>query len=341
MPVDELDERTLSAYLSEHVPELGVLASLEKFKDGQSNPTFLLQAANGRFVLRKQPPGKLLKSAHAVDREYRVMWALADTAVPVPRVLHLCDDPGIIDGKFFVMSFEDGRTFWDAALPELDDEGRSAVYAEMNRILAALHDVDVEAVGLGDYGRPGNYFARQTHRWSEQYRHSETATIPAMDRLIDWLPANLPPDDGQVSLIHGDYRLDNIMFHADSYSARAVLDWELSTLGHPYADLAYQCMQLRLARDAAIPGLGGIDRRALGIPTEEDYVAAYCGARGLSRIQDWSFYLAFSFFRLAAILQGVMKRAIDGNASSTKALEYGAMASVLADMGDSIVERGA
>lgn len=339
MPVDELDERALAAYLSRHVPELGEFASLRKFKDGQSNPTFLLNAANGRFVLRKQPPGKLLKSAHAVDREYRVMQALADTAVPVPRVLHLCDDPGVIDGKFFVMSFEDGRTFWDAALPELDNEGRSAVYAEMNRILAALHDVDVGAVGLDDYGRPGNYFARQTHRWSEQYRHSETTKIPAMDRLIEWLPLNLPPDDGQVSLIHGDYRLDNLMFHADRPEARAVLDWELSTLGHPYSDLAYQCMQLRLARDAVIPGLGGTDRAALGIPTEEQYVAAYCGARGLDGIPDWSFYLAFSFFRLAAILQGVMKRAIDGNASSTKALEYGGAASVLAGMGIAIVEQ--
>lgn len=339
MPVDELDERALATYLSEHVPELGGLVSLEKFKDGQSNPTFLLETANGRFVLRKQPPGKLLKSAHAVDREYRVMRALADTPVPVPRMLHLCDEPGVIDGRFFVMSFEDGRTFWDAALPELDNAGRGAVYAEMNRILAALHDVDVEAVGLGDYGRPGNYFARQTHRWSEQYRQSETTTIPAMDRLIEWLPSNLPDDDGQVSLIHGDYRLDNVMFRADGHDALAVLDWELSTLGHPYADLAYQCMQLRLPRDVAIPGLGGIDRHAIGIPTEEEYVAAYCGARGLGGIPDWSFYLAFSFFRLAAILQGVMKRALDGNASSTKALEYGRMASALADMGIAVVEQ--
>lgn len=334
-----INAEALQTYLSQQVPEIGRIAEIAKFADGQSNPTFLLETDTGRFVLRKQPPGILLKSAHAVDREYRVMTALHDTHVPVPRTLHLCRDRDVIDGMFFLMSFEDGRGFWDAALPDLNPLERSEVYAEMNRILAALHDVDVERAGLGNFGKPGNYFARQVHRWSGQYRDSETTAIPSMDTLIDWLPENLPPDDGQISLIHGDYRLDNLLFRKDSTSALAVLDWELSTLGHPFSDLAYQCMQLRLPATAVIPGLGDIDRTMLGIPSEEEYVAAYCSARNIESIDDWSFYLAFSFFRLAAILQGVLKRAIDGNASSDIAFRYGALAPDLADMAVEIIEQ--
>ncbi len=332
MSAGQLDVAALKRYLDANVPALSKLTNVRKFSGGQSNPTFLLETDAGPFVLRKQPPGKLLKSAHAVDREYRVMTALANTDVPVPTTVHLCEDPDVLGGKFFIMSFVDGEIFWDAALPALTPARRADIYREMNRVLASLHNVPVAAVGLSDFGRPGNYFARQVHRWTEQYRMSETETIPSMDRLIDWLAQHMPDDDGQVSLIHGDFRLDNLVFETDAGSILAVLDWELSTLGHPFADLAYQCMQLRLPRDAAIPGLGNVDRSTLGIPSEEDYVAAYCTLRGIAPIDNWTFYLAFSFFRLAAILQGVLKRALDGNASSERALQYGALAPALADM---------
>ncbi len=333
-----LDLAALDAYLSAQAVDIGTLESAEKFADGQSNPTFLLTTTSGRYVLRRQPDGELLKSAHAVDREYRVIRALRDSEVPVPRALHLCEDRSVLGGQFFVMSYEPGRIFWNPTLPELDVPARGAIYAEMNRVLAALHDVDVAAVGLGDYGKPGNYFERQVSRWSRQYRDSQTEPIAAMDRLIDWLPANLPPDDGQVSLIHGDYRLDNIIFAADAPRARALLDWELSTLGHPYADLAYQCMQWRMDRDAALPGLGDADRAALGIPTEAEYVEAYCARRGLDGIPHWNFYLVFGCFRFAAILQGVLKRALDGNASSDKAFAYGALAPGLAEMALELID---
>ena len=258
--------------------------------------------------------------------------------MPVPRAIHLCEDRGVIGSLFFLMSYEPGRIFWEPTLPQLELDERGAIYAEMNRVLAALHEIDIEAAGLADFGRPGNYFARQISRWSGQYRASETEPIPAMDRLIDWLPQNLPPDDGQVSLIHGDFRIDNIVFDADGPHARALLDWELSTLGHPYADLAYQCMQWRMPRDCVIPGFGDTDRPALGIPDESAYVAQYCKRRGIDAIDDWNFYLVFGFFRFAAILQGVLKRAIDGNASSDKAFAYGALAPRLAEMALELIE---
>ena len=283
-----------------------------------------------RLVLRRQPPGELLKSAHAVDREYRVIHALEGSPVPVPRAVHLCTDRDVLGSLFFLMSYQPGRIFWDPTLPELSADERRALYAEMNRVLAALHDVDVSAAGLEDFGRPGNYFERQVSRWSRQYRASETETITAMDQLIDWLPANLPPDDGQVSLIHGDYRIDNIIFDRHENRAVALLDWELSTLGHPYADLAYQCMQWRMARDSVLPGLGDLDRESLGIPGEARYVEAYCRHRGIDAIPHWHFYLVLSYFRFAAILQGVLRRALDGNASSGKAFDYGALTPVLA-----------
>lgn len=340
MAVDELDLGTLGPYLEANIEGFAGLADAEKFSDGQSNPTFLLTADSGQYVLRRQPPGELLKSAHAVDREYRVIRALAKTDVPVAQAYLLCEDRDLIGSMFYVMSYEDGRIFWDPALPELDRDERRGAYDEMNRVLAALHDVDVEAVGLADFGRPGNYFERQVSRWSKQYRASETETIEAMDRLTEWLPANMPGDDGKAGLIHGDYRLDNIIFEKSGTHAQAVLDWELSTLGHPYSDLAYQCMQLRIGRDAIVGGLGGLDREALGIPTEEEYVELYCRRRGLDNIPNWDFYVVFSFFRLAAILQGVLKRAIDGNASSKRAFVYGALAPKLARMAMEIVEDG-
>jgi len=341
MQIDQLDLETLGPYLEANIDGFKGLSSAKKFEGGQSNPTFLLTASSGQYVLRRQPPGELLKSAHAVDREYRVIKALKATDVPVARADHLCEDRDVIGSMFYVMSFENGRVFWNPALPELDNQQRTTIYDEMNRILSALHGVDIEAVGLGDFGRPGNYFERQIGRWTKQYKASETDTIVAMDQLMEWLPANIPDDDGKVSLIHGDYRLDNIIFHPEKTNALALLDWELSTLGHPYADLAYQCMQLRLGTDAVIAGLGDIDRTALGIPTEADYVAHYCDRRGIGVIPNWNFYLAFSFFRFAAILQGVLKRAIEGNASSQKAFDYGALAPTLATMAVDLIEQDA
>ena len=337
--VDEsLDLGKLGSYLRTHVQETGNLKGVEKFSDGQSNPTYLLDTETGQYVLRRQPPGELLKSAHAVDREFRVIEALQGSEVPVARAIHLCSDRRIIGSLFYIMSFEPGHIYWDPTLPELDAGQRGAIYSEMNRVLAALHDVDVSAVGLDDFGRPGNYFERQVSRWSGQYRASEIDPIPAMDKLIEWLPQNMPADDGKVSLIHGDYRIDNIIFETGGSKARALLDWELSTLGHPYADLAYQCMQWRMDRDGVIPGLGDIDRESLGIPNEAQYVAQYCERRGLEGIPDWNFYLVFGFFRFAAILQGVLKRAVDGNASSRKAFEYGALATPLANLAVTLIE---
>jgi aminoglycoside phosphotransferase (APT) family kinase protein len=300
-------------------------AHLVKFPGGQSNPTYKLTAGGKAWVLRRQPPGKLLKSAHAVDREFRVLSALAETAVPVPSVYALCEDREVIGSKFFVMEFCEGRIFWEAALPEIQSGSeRTAIYDEMNRVLAELHRVDPPAVGLADYGKPGNYFARQIQRWSGQYRASETRHIPAMEALMEWLDANQPADDGRVALVHGDYRLDNLVFHPVEPRIIGVLDWELSTLGHPLADLAYQCMQLRMPADLGRPpGLGGIDRQSLGIPEEKEYVARYCERTGIGAIEHWPFYLAFSYFRLAAIVQGVAKRALDGNASNSRAAELG------------------
>ena len=337
-----LDAAALAPYLERHVAGFRGLSRITKFGTGQSNPTYLLEAESGRYVLRAKPPGELLKSAHQVDREYRVMRALRDTAVPVPEVLHLSGDESPIGRMFFVMAFLEGRIFWDPALPELaSNEERAAVCDAMNGVLAALHDVDFAAVGLADFGRPGSYFERQFSRWTGQYRASETGTIADMDRLIAWLEDNLVADDGLVSLVHGDYRLDNMIFAPDRPEVIAVLDWELSTLGHPYADIAYQCMQWRLPHASGFRGLGGIDRRALGLPTEADYVERYCARRGIAGIDNWVFYLAFSFFRLAAICQGVYKRALDGNASNPeRAKTYGEAVKLLARLAVEAIDKG-
>jgi aminoglycoside phosphotransferase (APT) family kinase protein len=339
--IDSLDVEKLAAYLSDNIEGFSGPIKATKFEGGQSNPTFKISGPSGSFVLRRQPPGKLLKSAHAVDREYRVYQALADSNVPVPRVYHLCKDREIIGSMFYVMEFCEGSIFWDAALPELaSNEMRGAAYQQMGDVLAAIHSVDVEASGLKDYGKPGNYFERQLSRWTQQYKASEINPIPAMDQLIEWLEKNLPEDDGRVSLVHGDYRLDNMMFSKSALdqgqiNILAVLDWELSTLGHPFADLAYQCMQLRMPANSTpqpgqMSGLAGLDREALGIPTEKEYVARYCERMGIEKIDNWAFYLAFSFFRLAAIAQGVAKRALDGNASSKQAGKVGAYVPLLA-----------
>ncbi len=334
-PNDQLPVERLGSYLAAHIPGFGTLLSAEKFEGGQSNPTFLLTAGGGRYVLRRKPAGEVLPSAHAVDREYRVMKALAATPVPVPEVRVLCEDDDVIGSMFYVMDFLDGNVYWEAPLSGFAKADRTAMYDRMNAVLADLHQVDVEAVGLTDFGRPGSYFERQFKRWTKQYRASETEHIEAMEALIEWLPARMPADDGRVALIHGDYRLDNLIFAKDRPEILAVLDWELSTLGHPFSDVAYQCMQLRIPADPELGnlgGLGGLDRRELGIPSEEEYVARYCERMGLPGIPDWSFYLGFSFFRFAAILQGIMKRYQDGTASSAEALTYGRMTRPMAEM---------
>ena len=328
-----LPEDALAQYLARHVEGFRGPLTASKFKDGQSNPTYLIEAASGRYVLRRKPPGVLLPSAHAVDREFRVMHALRDTAVPVARALHLCVDESVIGSMFYVMEHVDGRVFWDPALPGVDRAQRSHYYDAIIATLAALHAVDVEAVGLGDYGKPGNYFERQLTRWSAQYRASETQSITAMEALLEELPQRCPVDDGRVALVHGDYRSDNLMFAHDAPRILAVMDWELSTLGHPLADLGYFCMALRLPGQPPLPGLAGQDRAALGIPDEAALLRRYSELSGTRVDADWPFVLAFSFFRLAAIAQGVAKRAQQGNASSERAQQAGRMTGLLAQMG--------
>ena len=311
-----LDLAAVERWLGAHVPGFRGPLRAEKFAVGQSNPTFLLESPSGRLVLRRKPPGQLLKSAHAVDREFRVQKALAGSAVPVPRVIGLCEDESVIGTMFYVMEHVAGRHFMDPRLPGLASEERGAIFDEMNRVLAALHSIDYAAIGLGNFGRPGDYFARQLARWTRQYRASETEAIAEMDALIAWLEEHRPEDDGRVALVHGDYRIDNLIFAAGSPRIAAVLDWELSTLGHPFADLAYQIMQWRMPPGDDTRGLAGVDRAALGIPAEEDYIARYCERMGLAGIPGFHVWLAFSFFRMAAILQGVKKRGLDGNASN-------------------------
>jgi len=313
------------------------LKSLTKFADGQSNPTYRLEAASGNYVLRRKPFGQLLKSAHAVDREYRVMHALNSTGVPVPKALHLCADTSIIGTEFFIMSYVAGRTFWNPALPELSTEARGHCYQQVNKTLAAIHCVDIDSVGLNDFGRPGNYFARQTARWTEQYRATETESIASMNAVIEWLEQNMVADDGLISLVHGDYRIDNLMFDMQGHSVLAVLDWELSTLGHPFADLAYQCALWRLSPDAALAGLAGINRAQMGLPSDEEYVTRYCEQTGTDALEHWNFYLVFSLFRMSAIVQGVKKRALDGNASSEQAMRVGSLARPLADEASTLI----
>ena len=329
----DLDLAVLEPYLESHVEGFKGPLTLDKFPGGQSNPTYRITAESGTYVLRRQPPGKLLKSAHAVDREFRVLAALQDTDVPVARVYHLCEDRDVIGSMFYIMEFCDGRSFWDAAIPEVEREQRAPIFDEMVDVLARLHSVDVDAVGLSDYGKPGNYFERQFGRWSEQYRASELQKIDHMEMLIAWLSENIPADDGRVALVHGDFRIDNMIFAHDAPRVIALLDWELSTLGHPYADLGYFCMQLRMPQNVGgMSGLRGKDLDELGIPDEAACVAAYCERMGIPGVDGLPFYIAFSFFRLAAIVQGVAKRATEGNASSTRAAELGKFVEPIAGM---------
>jgi aminoglycoside phosphotransferase (APT) family kinase protein len=339
MSTQTLDTSALETYLRGRLPGFEGRLSAEKFPGGQSNPTFRISDGQRSWVLRRKPPGELLASAHAVDREYRVLTALRDTQVPVAQTYLLCEDDAVIGSMFYVMEYLEGRVFWDPQLPEISAAAeRAAMYDDLNRVLAALHNVDVESVGLADFGRPGNYFERQVSRWTKQYRASETEHSPNMEALIAWLPANMPEDDGAVSLVHGDYRLDNVMFHPTEPRIIGVLDWELSTLGHPLADLAYQVMAWQLPNEGGLRGLMGVDRAALGIPGDDAYVARYCERTGRAGIDHWNFYLVFCFFRLAAILQGVKKRALIGTASSTEAEVRGALVEPLAEFGVRLID---
>ena len=340
MPVQErhrFDVASLERYLQAHVADYRGPLAVEQFRGGQSNPTFLLRSPGHRYVLRRKPPGKLLPSAHAVDREYRVITALHRAGIPVARSHALCQDESVIGTAFYIMDFVEGRVFWDQALPGMQPAERRAIYDEMNRVIAALHQVDYQAVGLADYGKPGNYLARQIARWCKQYRASETEQIPAMERLMEWLPEHIPPGD-ETTIVHGDYRLDNVIFHPTEPRILAVLDWELSTLGHPLADFSYHCMYWRLT-PAQFRGIGGLDLPALGIPTEDEYVAMYCRRTGRASIPYWDYYAAYNMFRLAAICQGIMGRVVDGTAASQHAVESGKRARPLAEAGWREVEQ--
>ncbi|CAE6829048.1 hypothetical protein R69746_06416 [Paraburkholderia aspalathi] len=334
----DVDVGALARYLEQSINGFSGPVTTQKFSGGQSNPTFLLKAASGEYVLRRQPSGPLLKSAHAVDREFRVLDALAKTDVPVARAYHLCEDRNVIGTMFYVMSFEQGRIFWNPALPEVPHDERRNYYDAVVRAMATLHDVDVGDVGLSDYGRSGNYFERQISLWTRQYRAAETERVDAMETLIKWLPIHCPAESDERSLVHGDFRIDNLIFDPHECRIKALLDWELSTLGHPVADLAYFCMCLRLPANAPIMGLQGQSRRALGLPQEQEIVERYCDLRGITTIHGWHFYLAVSFFRLAAIIQGVKKREIGGNASHANAREVSEMVEPLARMAVAVLE---
>ena len=326
-----IDIDRLSRWLGRNVSSFGGKVEVTEFAGGQSNPTYLLTSGSHRCVLRRKPPGALLPSAHAVDREYRVMAALAGSDVPVPQVHVYCEDLSIVGTAFYVMDFVDGRTFWDPTLPGVAPRERTALYHELNRVITALHSIDYQAAGLGDFGRPGNYLRRQIDRWTKQYRASETERVEAMERLIEWLPQNVPEDD-QTTLVHGDYRIDNVIFHPTEPHVVAVLDWELSTLGHPLADFAYHCMSWRVTPEE-FRGMKGHDLRALGIPSEHEYVAAYRARTRRGEMRDWDYYIVFNMFRMAAILQGILARALQGSAVSPEARETGMRARPMAEAG--------
>jgi aminoglycoside phosphotransferase (APT) family kinase protein len=334
MPVQErhrFDVGGLEAWLAANMPGFEGPLQVEQFKGGQSNPTYLLKTPTASYVLRRKPPGKLLPSAHAIEREYRVMNALRVSGVPVPEMHCLCDDTAVIGSAFYVMEHVQGRILWDPRLPGFSVAERSALFDDMNRVIGALHRLDPALIGLADYGKPGNFFARQIGRWSAQYRASETERIEAMERLIEWLPLHIPPGD-TAALVHGDFRLDNLVFHANEPRVVAVLDWELSTLGHPMADFAYHALAWQ-TEPGATRGLAGLDLAALGIPTAAEYVARYCERVGAAAPSagEWNFYVVYNLFRGAAISQGILRRALDGSASSVHALEAGRKARSVAE----------
>jgi aminoglycoside phosphotransferase (APT) family kinase protein len=342
-PVEErhrFDLSSLEHYLAQHIGDLRGPLTVEQFKGGQSNPTYRLTDARGRrFVLRRKPPGKLLPSAHAVDREYRVIQALHPTGFPVAKPHVLCEDELVIGTAFYVMDYVEGRVLWDQALPGMSQRERGEIWDALNEVIAQLHRIDYRRVGLEEFGKPGNYIERQIGRWSKQYQASETERIEAMDNLIAWLPKNIPPS-AATTVVHGDYRLDNTIFHPAEPRVLAVLDWELSTLGDPLADFAYHCMSWHIP-PGQFRGIGGLDLASLGIPSEAEYVRKYCertGRRGIDP-SHWDFYIAYNLFRIAAILQGIMKRVVDGTAASAHARDAGARAKPMAELGWQQVEK--
>ena len=330
-PRHAFDAERLREWLRSQVTDAGGEIGLAQFEGGQSNPTYLVDVGNRKLVLRRKPPGTLLPSAHAVDREFRIMRALAGTGVPVPTCLALCEDASVIGSAFFVMEYVEGRIFRDPTLASLPQDARRPIYNEMNRVIAGIHSLDPNELGVGDYGRQGGYIQRQVQRWTSQYRASQTEDIPAMERLIEWLPLHIPPGD-ETRIVHGDFRLDNLIFHPREPRILAVLDWELSTLGHPLADFAYHCLSWYRSPDTK-QGMWGLDLGAIGVPSVDEYLAAYCARLGrdvLTR-HDWEYYIVFNMFRLVGILQGVAKRAIQGNASSVQAEQMGRGARPLAE----------
>lgn len=332
------DEGALSEYLQACLDGFSGPLTVRQFEGGQSNPTFLLNAGGKKYVLRKKPAGELLPSAHMVDREYRVMKALEETDVPVPKMLLLCEDIAVIGTEFFVMEYVSGRLLGDLMFPVMSPAERRAAYSEIILVLAALHSVDPGPSGLSDFGKPGNYFSRQIRRWSRQYRASKTDNIISMERLMEYLPQNVPEDD-TTCIVHGDYRMENMLFDPTKPKMVALLDWELSTLGHPLGDLAYSCMPYHFGV-VGNPSLVDIAGSGTGIPAESEFIEEYCRLTGRDSIPNWNFYMAFSFFRLTSILQGVYKRGIMGTASSTKALERGRRARKTSDMAWSFIEKG-
>jgi aminoglycoside phosphotransferase (APT) family kinase protein len=338
----QFDVGVLTEYLSSRLPDFAGPLTVELFKGGQSNPTYKLITPARTYAMRAKPGpvAKLLPSAHAIEREYRVLSALARTEVPVPQVYCLCEDESVIGRAFYVMQFVEGRVLWNQGLPDMSKAERGAIYDEMNRVISALHTVDHHAIGLSDFGKPGNYFTRQIGRWSKQYQASETEKIVEMDQLIEWLPRNIPPGD-ETTIVHGDYRMDNLIFARDEPRILAILDWELSTLGHPLADFSYHCMTWHIPPGQA-RGIAGMDLAALGIPDESEYIRRYCertGRNPAELMRHWDFYLAYNMFRLAAILQGIVKRVVDGTASNAAAPESSERVRPLARMGWECAQR--
>ncbi len=333
----DFDHDSLNNYLKDTVGSSVKIQDIKQFKGGQSNPTYFIKTNEIDYVVRRKPPGKLLPSAHAVDREYKVITALNKTDVPVPKTFAYCEDSSVIGTPFFLMEHVKGKIFWDLLLPESSAEERRNIYLSMNETIAKLHSVDFKAIGLGDYGKYENYMARQIHRWSKQYKDSETQHISEIENLIDWLPKNIP-DDEETSIVHGDFRLDNMVFDKDSLEVKAILDWELSTLGSPIADFTYHMMAWRLPVGAKGLGILGANLKDLNIPSEEEYSELYYKKTGRDKIENWDFFMAYNIFRLAGIAQGIAGRVRDGTAASSEAKNYGDFVPILGKLGWDIVE---
>jgi len=333
----DFDHNSLNDYLKNAIGSNIQIKEIKQFKGGQSNPTYFIETNEHDYVVRRKPPGKLLPSAHAVDREYKVITALNKTDVPVPKTFSYCEDDNIIGTPFFLMEHVKGNIFWELLLPEYKPEERRKIYLSMNETIAKLHSVDFKAIGLEDYGKYENYMARQIHRWSKQYKDSETQHIPEIENLIDWLPKNIPEDE-ETSIVHGDFRLDNMVFDENSLEVKAILDWELSTLGSPIADFTYHMMAWRLPVGAKGLGILGANLNELNIPSEEEYAELYYKKTGRSKIENWDFFMAYNIFRLAGIAQGIAGRVRDGTAASSQAKNYGDFVPILGKLGWEIVE---